>query len=83
MCGSGKRRLADGGTRAVEAIGKLRLAPFAAATRLPGYFHRNSYDADFGNSNLLLLHAGVLRKFAVSVLCRSRRASRTPRASKP
>ena len=32
-CGSGKRRLADGDTRAVEAIGKLRLAPFAAATQ--------------------------------------------------
>jgi hypothetical protein len=31
-CGSGKRRLADGDTHAVEAIGKLRLAPFAAAT---------------------------------------------------
>jgi hypothetical protein len=32
-CGSGKRRLADGDTHAVEAIGKLRLAPFAAATQ--------------------------------------------------
>jgi len=32
-CGSGKRRLADGDTRAVEAIGKLRLAlPMAIGT---------------------------------------------------
>jgi hypothetical protein len=32
-CGSGKRRLADGDTHAVEAIGKLRLAlPMAIGT---------------------------------------------------